>query len=658
MIAQSLTVLKSFGLVTALVGLVFSSQISAAASGGVFNPIQSAPSPEEPPAAQLAEPTGPNTPLIGCGESAGDSWTNSTDTFSTVRECSLTVPDDGLVFISTDASVANSGDGSRGEFDVSIDSTTSGVGAPRWVDVRDDGNGGQRMVLARTATVPLATGSHTIRLLGRSLFPPDTVHLEDSSLSAIFVPDSSDLLVCYDNASEWSTSSSTYGGILKCSLKVPENGWAFITADATVRWQQLDQDLELAFDFDDATSPEGATRFIGAHTGTWSFSPAALSLLKPVKKGDRIFYLVGRRDQGAGQIDVYHPALNVIYIPSASAYALTCGASDTDLWSHTSSTWKEIAKCSLPVPTDAWAFVSASSSVNYSDGPYQGEFKVNIGTLESTSRVVNIYDNDDFGKDNTVAASLLKPIEAGTHSFTFEARRASGTATMQLYRPTLTAIVPLSTLYAPVLSTPADGATLCSGQPTFTWNGVDGATSHQIQIDNDPTFGSPEIDETVMGASYTVTPAQEILDGRHHWRVRGLSPSQTGPWSAAWNFSVGPPVAPTPQSPADGATIEDTTPEFRWSSVQGGTEYRLRVGRDASFSSVALDVNVAGTSHTPAAVLANGTYWWMVQAHNTCAWGDWSATWKVTVDEKQHYIYLPLLSRESARQYHSRVLLR
>jgi len=240
MIAQSLTVLKSLGLVMAFLGLVFGFPISAAAGAGMTHALQSAPLPEERPTAPLAEPAGPNTPLIGCGASANDSWTNSTDTPSTVRECSLTVPEDGLVFISADASVVSSPGGSHGEFDVSIDSTTSGVGAPRWVDVRDDGNGGQRMVLARTAMAPLGTGSHAIRLLGNSVFPPSTVRLEDASLSAIFVPDSSDLLACYDDDSEWSTSSTAYGGILKCSLKVPENGWAFITADASVRWQSLD----------------------------------------------------------------------------------------------------------------------------------------------------------------------------------------------------------------------------------------------------------------------------------------------------------------------------------------------------------------------------------------------------------------------------------
>ena len=645
MIAQFLAVPKSLCLVMALVGLVASSPITTAADIGAVPALQPARLAEAPPGTDLAASAGPNTPLISCGASANDYWTTATNTYSTVRECSIAVPENGQVFISADASVVTVGAGSRGEFDVSIDSTTSGVGAPRYVDVRDDGNGGQRMVLARTAMAPLGTGSHTVRLLGRSDSLPGKVRLEDASLSAIFIPDSSDLMACYDDDSGWSTSSSAYDGILKCSLKVPENGWAFITADASVQWQALDQDLELAFNFDDAASPEGATRFVGAHSGTGAMSPAALSLLKPVKKGERAFYLVGRRDKGTGQIDVYSPSLNVIYIPSSSAYAITCGDSHTELWSHSSSTWKAIEKCSLTSPTDAWAFVSASSSVNYSDGPYQGEFEVNIGSLASTSRLVNIYDTDDFGKDNTVAASLLQPISAGTHSFFLEARRVSGTGTMLLTRPTLTAIVPLSTLEAPVLNSPAEDAVLCDGQPTFTWQGVDGATSHRVQVDDDPAFGSPEINEVVMGTDYTVTPAQELADGQYHWRVQGLAPVQVGPWSAARSFSVGPPAAPALQSPADEATIGDLTPEFSWSSIPGSFEYRLRVGRDPAFSSVVLDINVPSTSHTPATAMATGTYWWRVQAHTPCGWGDWSATWKVTI-EMPFQIYLPLLQRE------------
>lgn len=640
MIARTRAVLRNTGLMVVLLGLVASSQLSA----GTAPPLQNAPLPEMKPAAGFADP---NTPLIGCGASANDSWTNATNNFSTVRECSLTVPEDGKVFISADATVVSSAIANKGEFDVSIDSTTSGVGAPRWVTIRDDGSGGQKLSLARTAMAPLSTGSHTIRLLGRSDFPPDSMRLDNASLSAIFIPNGSDLLACYDDDSEWNTTSPSYSSILKCGLTVPENGWVFITADASVRWQDLSQDLELAFEFDDTPTPEGATRFLGAHTGTWSFSPAALSMLKPVTAGDRTFALVGRRDQGPGQIDVYHPSLNVIYIPSSSAYAITCGEADTDLWSTTSSAWQGIEKCSLQVPTDAWAFVSASSSVNYSDGPFLGEFQVRIDddATKSSSRQVNIYSTDAFGRDNTVAVSLLKPIVDGSHTFHFRGQRASGTGTMQLYRPTLTAIVPLTTLPQPVLNSPADGAALCNGQPTLAWTAAEGATSHLVLVDDDPAFGSIELGETVMGTSYTLTAAQELPEGNYYWRVRGSSPYQTGPWSATWGFSVGPPAAPTLQSPGDGTTTSDTTPGFEWTGVSGSTEYRLKVGRDPSFSSVALDVNTPGTIHTPATALGSDTYWWMVQAHNPCAWGDWSTTWRLTVDPGNYHIYMPLLQR-------------
>jgi hypothetical protein len=642
MFTQSLVVLKTFGLAMALVGLVASSPASAAP--------QSAGPEAAPAGTEWATPAGPSTPLIGCGASANDVWTNATGTYSTIRECSLTVPEDGQVFISADGTVMDDTDISRLEFDVSIDSTSSGLGAKRWVDARTDWNGGQHASLARTAMAPLGTGSHTIRLLGKSYSPPTTVTVEDASLSAIFIPDSSDLMTCHDDDSTWSTSSNTYSTILKCSLDVPEDGWAFVTSDASVRWQELGQDLELAFEFDSATGPESATRLVGAHSGSWSFSSAALSVLKSVSRGDRTFAIVGRRADGTGQIDVYSPSFNVIYIPSSSAYAIACGKSNVNTWSHDSDTWREISKCSLQVPTDAWAFVSASSSVTYADDLYLGEFQVRIDedALKSTSHEVSVYDTDDFGRDKTVAVSLLKPIAAGQHTFNFRGRQSAGLGTVSLTHPTLTAIVPLTTLAKPVLNSPEDGATLCNGQPTLTWTAVEGATSHRVHVDDDPAFGSIALDETVMDTSYTLTAAQELSDGVYYWRVRGSSPVQTGPWSATSSFTVGIPTAPILQSPADGATIGDLTPEFSWSSVAGSTEYRLRVGLDPAFSSVVLDVNVPGTSHTPAANMATDSYHWSVQAHTPCGWSDWSATWQVTI-EMPGQVYLPLLQRDWVR---------
>jgi hypothetical protein len=615
-----------------VVGMVASVPVSAAADHGTFAALQAA----QTLGTTVATPSGPNTPLIGCGASANDSWTNATNAFSTVRECSLTVPDDGLVFVSADATVVSSAVASQGEFDVSIDSTTSGVGAPRWVTIRDDGSGGQKMSLARTAMTPLSTGSHTIRLLGKSSSTPAaTVRLDNASLSAIFIPGSSDLLACYDDDSEWNTTSTSYSSILKCGLTAPENGWAFITADATVRWQDLSQDLELAFEFDDTPTPEGATRFLGAHTGTWSFSPAALSMLKPVKKGARTFTLVGRRDKGTGQIDVYYPSLNVIYIPSSSAYAISCGEADADLWSTTSNTWQGIEKCSLTAPTDTWAFVSASSSVNYSDGPFQGQFQVRIDddASKSASHAVNIYSSDDFGKDNTVAVSVLKPIADGAHTFNFRGQRASGTGTMQLYRPTLTAIVPLATLPQPVLDSPADGAALCSGQPTLTWTAAEGATSHRVHVDDDPAFGSIALDETVMGTSYTLTAAQELPGGVYYWRVRGSSPVQTGPWSATRSFSVGPPTAKVSlSSPPNGSDLCGSH-VFGWAAGEKATGYDIEVDNSAGFASPEIDDNTThpDVGYEPASELAPDTYTWHVRSTNTCGDGPWSDPWNFTV---------------------------
>lgn len=66
------------------------------------------------------------------------------------------------------------------------------------------------------------------------------------------------------------------------------------------------------------------------------------------------------------------------------------------------------------------------------------------------------------------------------------------------------------------------GSTSTDTTPEFTWSAVPvdtlgGPFIYQIQIDDDPRFGSPAQDEFVDGTSYS---ADEITPGRYYWRVR------------------------------------------------------------------------------------------------------------------------------------------
>jgi hypothetical protein len=98
------------------------------------------------------------------------------------------------------------------------------------------------------------------------------------------------------------------------------------------------------------------------------------------------------------------------------------------------------------------------------------------------------------------------------------------------------------------LASPADGATVLTPQPLFSWNAAvdaDGDTlTYDLQVDdnNDCTFGSPEIDQTgITGTSITSTTA--LFAGTHCWRVRAVDAhGLAGAWSATRSVTINAPA--------------------------------------------------------------------------------------------------------------------
>jgi hypothetical protein len=107
---------------------------------------------------------------------------------------------------------------------------------------------------------------------------------------------------------------------------------------------------------------------------------------------------------------------------------------------------------------------------------------------------------------------------------------------------------------APTLSTPADGATVFTGTPTFTWVAAvdpDGDTvTYDIQIDDTScTFPSPEVSQTGIAVT-NFTPGASLANGIYCWRVRAVDQhGLVGPWSTPFTVTVNAALAQT-RSPA------------------------------------------------------------------------------------------------------------
>ncbi|MAT98453.1 MAG: hypothetical protein CL608_15015 [Anaerolineaceae bacterium] len=93
--------------------------------------------------------------------------------------------------------------------------------------------------------------------------------------------------------------------------------------------------------------------------------------------------------------------------------------------------------------------------------------------------------------------------------------------------------------------------------------------------------------------------------------------------------TVPTPDIPVQTNPLKGATVS-TTPTFSWGAAENATSYEIRVDNNANMGSLAIhETGITATSFTPTTPLAEGTYYWIVIAHNANDQA-WSQQWNFT----------------------------
>ncbi|MDX1639050.1 MAG: T9SS type A sorting domain-containing protein, partial [Balneolaceae bacterium] len=189
---------------------------------------------------------------------------------------------------------------------------------------------------------------------------------------------------------------------------------------------------------------------------------------------------------------------------------------------------------------------------------------------------------------------------------------------------------------APTLSSPADGATGISTNPTLDWNSVSGADSYRLQLSSNPDFTNLTTDQTgISGTQYQVSNLAN--NDTYYWRVQAVNSAGSSNWSAVRDFTTvesGSSTtlsAPAPGSPNDGATGISTSPTLSWSSVDGADNYRLQLSAQSDFSSVVTDTLNLTTAEYQASGLNNSTtYYWRVLATSATDTSNWSEVYDFT----------------------------
>ena len=155
------------------------------------------------------------------------------------------------------------------------------------------------------------------------------------------------------------------------------------------------------------------------------------------------------------------------------------------------------------------------------------------------------------------------------------------------------------------------------GTPTFSWAMVEGAEYYDLQVDDDPSFGSTAININTRQNSYT--PTTTLANGQYYWRVRvRRDGGMINDWTVNQSFTV---YLPTPDglTPASGSIV-NRAPTMCWepviktpeNPVLAAWKYRVQVSKDPNFSAIFDTVDTEQSCWTPKKGYDDGDYYWRV----------------------------------------------
>lgn len=184
----------------------------------------------------------------------------------------------------------------------------------------------------------------------------------------------------------------------------------------------------------------------------------------------------------------------------------------------------------------------------------------------------------------------------------------------------------LNSVSAPVLLSPATGATNQPAILTLTWNPVNTATGYDLQFSDKPDFS--RIILTLNGLTQTRQPISGLGYGAtYYWRIRASAASGVSAWSTANSFTttLNSAVPPVLSLPANGAVNQSQNLTLSWSPVANATEYNLQFSDNPAFTTVLLTLNNLKATSQPISGLAFGdTYYWRISTITSTGTSQWS----------------------------------
>jgi hypothetical protein len=219
-----------------------------------------------------------------------------------------------------------------------------------------------------------------------------------------------------------------------------------------------------------------------------------------------------------------------------------------------------------------------------------------------------------------------------THYWRVKAKNDAGASAWSVVRNFSTQGVPPPT---PTLVSPANGALSQPLTLTLQWNASSGAATYCLQVATDSFFAAQVFDDsTLTGTSKQIGPLASSTT--HFWRVKAKNAAGASAWSSMWRFTTQAvvPAPPALASPANGATLANTTVNLQWNVSDGAATYRLQVATDSVFVDKIFDDSTITATSKQAGPLANlKTYYWRVNAKNAIGTSAWSPFRSFTIED-------------------------
>ncbi len=271
------------------------------------------------------------------------------------------------------------------------------------------------------------------------------------------------------------------------------------------------------------------------------------------------------------------------------------------------------------VPVPAGAVTSCSGPGNAATGPVAGAV---YGCITAISKGTANPSHGTVAVSGNTLQYTPNAAYSGTDSFTYDANGLNNDGSRSLDSGPVTVSATVAPA-APVLTSPANGATGVSVAPTLSWSASSAATSYDVYFG---TTSPPPLATNTTGTNYAPGALGSITT--YYWQVvaKGSGGSTS---SAIWSFTtlVLPPAAPVLISPANGATGVSLSPTLSWNASSGATSYDVYFG---SSSPPPLVTNTTGTTSSTGTLGAGRLYYWQVVAKNSAGSAS-SDIWSFTV---------------------------